>query len=241
MLSLFRRASSSWLVLALLGFVAIAVVVTGVDTGFGGGASTAAPGDTLAEVGDETITSTEVSDQVNRQLERLRQQDPELEIGRFINEGGFETIVDQLINTRAMLVFGREQGVGVSRRMVDAEIAGIPAFQNLAGQFDQQAFQRALQNERVSEKQLRDDLASTLIQRQIMVPVAGIASCAGHDGAALRIAAAGTAAGQRRPGQFRGGGRRLSADRRGGECVLHEQPQPLHDPGTAGDPLRLVR
>ncbi len=173
MLSFFRRAGSSWIVLALLGFVALAVVVTGVDTGFGGGASTAAPGDTLVEVEGEEISSTEVSDQVNRQLDRLRQRDPELDLPRFFREGGFETIIDQLTNTRAMLVFGREQGVGASKRLVDGEIASIPAFQNLAGQFDQQAFQRALQNERISEQQLREDIASTLIQRQIMVPVAG--------------------------------------------------------------------
>jgi peptidyl-prolyl cis-trans isomerase D len=79
MLSLFRRGFSSWLVLALLGFVAIAVVVTGVDMG-GTGGSTAAPGDTLIEVEGEKITSTEVSDQVNRQLDRLRQRDPELDL-----------------------------------------------------------------------------------------------------------------------------------------------------------------
>jgi peptidyl-prolyl cis-trans isomerase D len=57
--------------------------------------------------------------------------------------------------------------------MVDAEIASIPGFQNLAGQFDQQQFEQALRQERVTEAQLREDLASSLVQRQIMVPVTG--------------------------------------------------------------------
>jgi peptidyl-prolyl cis-trans isomerase D len=173
MLSSLRRASSSWLVLALLGFIALAVVITGVDTGFGGGATPAQVGDTLIKVEDEKITTTEVSDQVNRQMDRLRQQNPEVDVISFFREGGYETIIDQLINVRAILAFGQEQGVAASKRMVDSEIASIPAFHNLAGQFDQQVFLQALRNERVTEQDLRRDIASSLIQRQIVVPVAG--------------------------------------------------------------------
>jgi peptidyl-prolyl cis-trans isomerase D len=140
-----------------------------------------------------------------------------------------------------MLVFGREQGIGASKRLVDGEIASIPAFQNLAGQFDQTAFQAALRNERITEQQLRDDLASTLIQRQIMVPVAGSPHVPGTMAqryASLLLEQRQGSVGLVSSEAVAGA---LSADRRGGECVLHEQPQPLHDPGTAGDPLRLVR
>jgi peptidyl-prolyl cis-trans isomerase D len=59
--------------------------------------------------------------------------------------------------------------------MIDGEIASVPAFKNLAGQFDQQAFQAALQRERITERQLRQDISASLIQRQILLPVGGSA------------------------------------------------------------------
>src|SRR3546814_18343054 len=57
--------------------------------------------------------------------------------------------------------------------MVDGEIASIPAFQNLAGQFDENAFRAALARENVSEANLRNEIASTLIARQMLLPAAG--------------------------------------------------------------------
>src|SRR3546814_20816275 len=57
--------------------------------------------------------------------------------------------------------------------MVDGGIASIPAFQNLAGQFDENAFRAALARENVSEATLRNEIASTLIARQLLLPAAG--------------------------------------------------------------------
>jgi peptidyl-prolyl cis-trans isomerase D len=177
MLNIFRKGPWSKIMLVILGIGLFAIVATGFGTdgmgGLGGGGTTATTGDTLVEVGDEAVTSTEISDQVNRQLDRLRQQNPELDLAAFFRGGGYEEILNQLVTAKAMLGFGREQGFAASKRMVDSEIASVPAFQNLAGQFDPEAFQRALRSERVSEQQLREDLEGSLIQRQILVPVAG--------------------------------------------------------------------
>jgi peptidyl-prolyl cis-trans isomerase D len=178
MLNIFRKGASSKVMLVVLGIGLFAIVATGFGTdgmgGLGGGGTVANRGDTLVSVGGgHAVTSSELSDQVTRQLARLRQQNPELDVISFFREGGYEEILNQLITAKAMLAFGREQGLGASKRMVDTEIASVPAFQNLAGQFDQEAFQRALRTERVTEEQLREDLASSLIQRQIMAPVTG--------------------------------------------------------------------
>nr|WP_295371655.1 peptidylprolyl isomerase [uncultured Sphingosinicella sp.] len=171
MISFLRKGLSSWLVLAILGLVMIAFVVTGVASP--GGSPLAGGGQRLVSVGDESVSSVEIADQVNRQLERLRQQQPELDIGAFFREGAFEEIVRQVIGQKALLVFGREQGLAASKRMVDAEIASIPAFQNLAGRFDQATFQQALQGERMTEQDLRRDIESGLIARQLLIPVQG--------------------------------------------------------------------
>ena len=177
MLSFFRRGTSSKIMLVVLGIGLLAIVITGFGTGGSGvgGIGGGATGDALVEVGDQRVTAAELTDQVNRQLARVREQQPELDMGTFFRGGAFEEILRQLIGSKAMLAFGEEQGIAASKRMIDGEIASIPAFQNLAGQFDDGAFRRALQAQQVSEQQLREELASSLIQRQILLPVAGSA------------------------------------------------------------------
>jgi peptidyl-prolyl cis-trans isomerase D len=93
----------------------------------------------------------------------------------FLRRGSLEELLDQLIDITAVAVFGREQGLGVSRKMVDRDIAGIPAFQDLAGRFDDSTFRQVLAQERLTEQQLRDDFESRLLQRQLVLPVAGSA------------------------------------------------------------------
>jgi len=177
MLSFFRRGTSSKIMLVVLGIGLLAIVVTGFGTGGSGvgGLGGGATGDALVEVGDQRVTAAEITDQVNRQLARVREQQPELDMGTFFRGGAFEEILRQLIGSKAMLAFGQEQGIAASKRMIDGEIASIPAFQNLAGQFDENAFRRALQAQQVTEQQLREELAASLIQRQILLPVAGSA------------------------------------------------------------------
>src|SRR3546814_15918319 len=94
-------------------------------------------------------------------------------MGAFLRSGALGEIIDQMISQTALGVFGRDQGLVASKRMVDGEIASIPAFQNLAGQFDENAFRAALARENVSEATLRNEIASTLIARQLLLPAAG--------------------------------------------------------------------
>jgi peptidyl-prolyl cis-trans isomerase D len=178
MLSIFRRGATSKIMLVILGIGLLAIVVTGFGTDGTGGIGSmtgGSSGDTLATVEGEKIGSVEATDQVNRQLSRMREQQPGLDIAAFLDGGALEEIVDQLITTTALTVFGRENGMAASQKLVDQEIASIPAFQNLAGKFDQQTFLGKLRQEGITEKQLRDEIGASLIQRQMLLPVAGSA------------------------------------------------------------------
>ena len=174
MLNLFRRGASSKILLVFLGLALFAMVVTGFGTGGGGlGDLSVGGGGRIVSVGSEGITEAELTQQVNQQLNQARERQPELDIGTFFRGGAFEEIVRQMIALKAMTSFGREQGIAASKRMIDGEIASIPAFHGLAGRFDPQVFQAALRRENITEQQLRDDIAASLIQRQILLPVAG--------------------------------------------------------------------
>jgi peptidyl-prolyl cis-trans isomerase D len=178
MLNIFRRGIVSKIMLGVLALAVFAILITGFGTdGMGGlgGLSAGPGGDTLVAVEDERISSLEITDQVNRQLARAREQQPELDVGTFLRTGAYEEILRQLVAQKALLAFAEDIGITASKRMVDGEIASIPAFKNLAGQFDQTAFRAALQRENISEAQLREDLAATLIQRQILLPAAASA------------------------------------------------------------------
>ena len=56
--------------------------------------------------------------------------------------------------------------------MIDRQILAIPAFQNLAGAFDPQTFQQVLAREGLTEAKLRQDFANSMIEQQLLVPVA---------------------------------------------------------------------
>ncbi|HWH18812.1 MAG TPA: SurA N-terminal domain-containing protein, partial [Allosphingosinicella sp.] len=173
MFSFFRRGATAKVMLAFLGLALFAMVITGFGTGGSGIGGLGGPGGgTVAEAGGEEVTAQEVTDQVNRQLTRAREQQPELDMASFLRGGILEQIVNQLISAKALLSFGRDIGLAASKRMIDGEIASIPAFQNLTGQFDQAAFQQALQREGISEQKLREEIELSLITRQLLGPVA---------------------------------------------------------------------
>lgn len=172
MFSFFRRGATAKIMLAFLGLALFAMVVTGFGTGGSGIGGLGTGGQTLATVGDETVTATEVTDQVNRQLTRAREQQPELDLGRFLRTGVYEEVIRGLISAKALLSFGRDIGLSASKLMIDREIASIPAFQNLAGQFDNAAFQAALQQQNITEQALRAEIELSIIQQQLLLPIA---------------------------------------------------------------------
>jgi peptidyl-prolyl cis-trans isomerase D len=176
MLSLFRRGVTAKIMLIVLGLCLFAIVITGFGTGGSGLGGLGGPGaGTLATVGGEKISSRDVSQQVTRQLAAARQQNPELDLASFLRGGTLDEIANEMISITAAAVFGKEQGLAVSKQMIDSEIAGVPAFQNLAGKFDQQAFEAALAQEKMSPAELRKEIETRLLQRQLLLPAAGSA------------------------------------------------------------------
>jgi peptidyl-prolyl cis-trans isomerase D len=239
MLSIFRRGPVAKIMLGVLALGVFAIVITGFGTdGMGGlGGTTGATGGSLVSAGDEEITTAEMTDQVNRQLDRARQQNPELDVGTFFAGGGYEEILRQLVGQKAMMAFGEEVGITASKRMVDGEIASIPAFKNLAGQFDAAAFRAAIQREGVSEDQLRRELAQARSS--------GRSCCRSRDRPECRrrwrrnmprSARTAQRHGRARPCRRNGQGPRTERFR--SRCFLSREPAPLHDPRAPHPALR---
>jgi len=173
MLSLFRRGFMAKIMLVILVVGLIAIVITGFGTGGSGmGGLGGLGGSTVASVGGEKLTSARLTDETQRQLARLRRDQPELDMAAFLRQGAMDEVLEQLIDLTASAVFGRQQGLGASRQMIDRDIASIQDFHDLTGRFDDATFRRILAQENMSEQQVRDDFATRLLQRQLLGPVA---------------------------------------------------------------------
>lgn len=174
MLSIFRRGFMAKIMLAFLVLGLFAIVITGFGTGGSGGlGGLGGPsGGTAASVEGEDLTTERLREETQRQLDRIRQSQPELDIAAFLRQGALEEVLEQLIDLSASAVFGRERGMGVSRRMIDREIASIADFHDVTGRFDEGLFRTILAREKLSEAQVREEFAARLMQRQLLGPVA---------------------------------------------------------------------
>jgi len=173
MLSIFRRGFMAKIMLVFLVIGLFAIVITGFGTGGSGmGGLGGMSGATVATVGGEALTSERLRDETQRQFDRIRQGQPELDIPTFLRQGALDEVLEQLIDLTASAVFGREQGLGVSRQMIDREIASMQDFHDVTGRFDESIFRSILARENLSEVQLREEIATRLLQRQLLGPVA---------------------------------------------------------------------
>jgi len=155
------------------GFLALVfIIIIGVAFALGDVSGSLNPGSVgagnAARVGDKNIPLSEVEDSVQNRLRAQRRENPTLDIGRFVEGGGLDQTLTQVINRYALAVFGEEYGLGVSKRLVDSEIAKIPQSKGIDGKFSPEAFSAFLRNIGLTEQFLREDIAQNLYARQIL-------------------------------------------------------------------------
>jgi len=174
MLSSFRRLSNSKVgaAIGIIFLVAILASFAVADvTQFrqgGGGLSQGV----LAKVGSEQVTDAELSAVLQRQLTALRQQKPDATYADLSPQ--FESIVNGLIQAKTLKAYAVEHDLLPAKKLVDAEIVKIPATRGLDGKFSEAAYQQFLQQNRLTDAQLRDEVIVLLLQRMLLAPVAAI-------------------------------------------------------------------
>src|SRR3546814_20873138 len=90
-------------------------------------------GETAARAGGARLTITEFQYRVQRVFENARRSNPGLQIGDFLAQGGAAQVYDQLVASMTLKEYASDQKVHISKRLVDAQIAQIPAFQDEIG------------------------------------------------------------------------------------------------------------
>jgi peptidyl-prolyl cis-trans isomerase D len=149
--------------LAILASFALADVQSYVSGGVGSQG-------TLAKVGDQAVSERELSAAMQRRLAEVREQQPQADYSALAGE--FQAILGSLIQNRALLVFAGNHELHLSKRMIDSEIVKIPATRGLDGKFSQTAYDAFLQQQRLTDAQVRELLAVSMASRLLLAPAA---------------------------------------------------------------------
>ena len=163
--SLINSKFGAVIALLFVGMIAIAFAlgdVTG-SSSFGG-----LSGGNVARVGDRNITLGELNDALDNRLRAERQNNPTLDMANFVEGGGLDSTLEQLINRYALAEFGTRYGVAVSDRLIGSEIRKLPGAMGLDGKFSAEAFRAFAQQIGVSEQAIRDDITQNLFAQQII-------------------------------------------------------------------------
>lgn len=174
MISLFRRLIGSklgaGLALAFLALVAFAFAAGDVSSTGGFGSLTGWGGGSSTKIGGRSLSESEVQSRVQRVFEQQRRDNPGMQVGQFLELGAVPQIYDQLVAGIALAEYAHKQGIHVSKRMVDARIASIPAFQDASGKFSQSLFRQMLAGQNISEQALRNDIEQELTGKLLVSP-----------------------------------------------------------------------
>jgi len=173
MIASFRRLSNSKIGTAILVLFMVGILASfawgdilnlGLGTGSGG-----RNGATLAKVGGTAVTEQEVSEELRLRLDQLRQQNPQASMADL--DPAFEPVLSGLIDQLALKTFAEKHGFVLSKRLVDAKIANLPAAKGVDGKFSEQAYQAFLSQQRLTDATLRRLIEQDTLQQMLLQPL----------------------------------------------------------------------
>ncbi len=166
--SFFQSKIGIAVTLAFLALIAFAFASSDVaNTGTFGGVS---GGDRVAVVGDEKISTSDLSRAATTAVDRVRQQNPTISMPAFLEQGGLEQVLTQLTERFAISGFANKYGLRAGMNLVNSEILAIPAFRGADGNFDDATYRQAISAQGLSDAMVREDLGAGLLAQQVLVP-----------------------------------------------------------------------
>lgn len=169
MISFFRKALSSWMALGLFALILIAFVITGFGSP-SGLESLSLNGDKLAQVGSASVSTAEASASVQREFDRARQERPTLTLAEFLQAGALEDQVNRLTTDLVIDGFATSEGMVISRRLIDRDLAKVSLFHGPTGKFDPARYDAVLQENKLTDADARGQFRRTLLAKMIELP-----------------------------------------------------------------------
>ena len=172
MLSSFRNLSKSWtgkiLAIVFLLLIAASFMLGDIQNVLSGGGSFGGGGDSLVKVGSERVTDRDMSRAMDRRLQQVRQENPEADMSAIA--GDFDELLSSLVDAETLEAFANKFDFILSKRLVDGQIANIPAAKGLNGQFSEASYRAFLQQQRVTDEEVRWIIRNGLFQQLMIAP-----------------------------------------------------------------------
>ena len=174
MITFFRRFFQSKAGIAItLGFLAlIAFAFASSDVSNTGAFGGVSGGDRVAVVGDTKISTAELANSAQSAVSNIRRQNPTISMPAFLEQGGLDEVLDQLIGRASLTEFAEMIGLRAGINLVNSEIMNIPAFRGSDGNFSDEAYRQAIAQQSLTDAMVREDLKAGLFVRQLLVPAA---------------------------------------------------------------------
>jgi peptidyl-prolyl cis-trans isomerase D len=177
MLAFFRRFINSR-VGVIVAFVVLLLIALSFGLGDVAGISSGGMGlggSSVAKVGGSTVSAAELRSGVTNGVDGARQENPAITVGDFIAQGGFDATLERLINGQSLWEFGNDQGMRVGKKLVDSQLASFPSLRGPSGKFDQRIYEQLLRDRRLTDAQVRRDIALDMMAQQLVSPTLGAA------------------------------------------------------------------
>ncbi len=175
MLSLIRRIinSRTGLIVTFAFLILIALAFAASDITGLRSQGRAPGGSSVAAVGKADISVVDLKRRVQDEMEGFRQRQPGLDMVQFVAQGGFEGTLERLISAYALEQFGLKNGMVVSKRAVDGQIASVPDLQGPDGKFSQTRYETLLSQRRLTDAQIRAEIQRSTLAQQLTLPTEG--------------------------------------------------------------------
>jgi peptidyl-prolyl cis-trans isomerase D len=172
MLSFFRRLSKSavgtGLMVLILLMILAGFAMQDIRSVFSGNFGMSKG--TLVKIGREPVSERDLDSAMKRALNEARQQNPEATYATLARQ--FDGILDTLVDEHALIAFAADHGFILSKRLIDGEIASLPQTKGLDGKFSEVAYAQFLQQQQLTDADVRRLLQVAITQRLVLAPAA---------------------------------------------------------------------
>jgi peptidyl-prolyl cis-trans isomerase D len=159
MLEAIRERAQGWIAKIILGLIAVAFALWGVDWYFQGGGKEPA----VATVGGQDISQRDFFEALKQQRQALGLKDnAPAELDKALRQ----QVVDQLIDVQLLTQASKDAGFAVSQEQLNAYLGGIELFQE-NGQFSQARLDAFLKSRGWSQQKLMHMVQQDLLLRQL--------------------------------------------------------------------------
>ncbi len=164
MLSTIRGKSKSWIVKGLLGILVVAFAAWGIGDIFAQRGLT----DPVLTVGSREYSQPEFNRDLQREMQRFRQQGLDLTTQQFAALGGVEQVLSRATNKLLLEQYADRLGLAVPQASAIADIQANPTFRGATGEFDRDRFLYVLRDNGLSEAAYVAAIQEEMRQRQLL-------------------------------------------------------------------------